>query len=131
MNYYEVVTLDFSSAYILGPALKRRSGNFEFNFTLEHDPILVKPPISFRMNKPIYNDQAHIAEDFNFIEEHTAQTSRLAFYKINSYKISLIKASFNSGHEAMSVIIRKTLLNYTDPATVLANLGFFDADIDN
>jgi hypothetical protein len=83
------------------------------------------------MNNPYHNDQAHIAEDFNFIEEHTAQTSRLAFFKINSYKLSLIKASFSTSREAMSIIIKKTLMNYTDAGKVLADLGFFDAELDN
>jgi hypothetical protein len=83
------------------------------------------------MNNPYHNDQAHIAEDFHFIEEHTAQTSRLAFFKINSYKLSLIKASFSTSREAMSIIIQKTLMNYTDPGKVLADLGFFDAELDN
>ncbi len=83
------------------------------------------------MNKPYHNDQAHIAEDFHFIDEHTAQTARLAFFKINSYKLSLIKASFSTSKEDMSEIIRNTLLNYIDSGKVLSNLGFFDAELDN
>jgi hypothetical protein len=83
------------------------------------------------MNKPYHNDQAHIAEDFHFIDEHTAQTARLAFFKINSYKLSLIKASFNTSREDMTEIIKNTLFNYTDPAKVLSDLGFFDTELDN
>jgi hypothetical protein len=83
------------------------------------------------MNMPYHNDQAHIAQEFHFVDEHTAQTARLAFFKINSYKLSLIKASFNSTREDMTVIIKNTLLNYTDPGRILADLGFFDAEIDN
>jgi rRNA maturation protein Rpf1 len=83
------------------------------------------------MNKPYHNDQAHIAEDFLFIDEHTAQTARLAFFKINSYKLSLIKASFSTSREDMSEIIRNTLFNYTDSGKVLADLGFFDSELDN
>ena len=79
------------------------------------------------MNKPYHNDQAHIAEDFHFIDEHTAQTARLAFFKINSYKLSLIKASFNTSREDMTEIIKNTLLNYTDCGKVLADTGFFEA----
>ncbi|MBC7949362.1 MAG: hypothetical protein H7Y42_15860 [Chitinophagaceae bacterium] len=79
------------------------------------------------MNKlPYYNDQAHIAEEFHFIDEHTSQTARLAFFKINSYKLSLIKASFSTSREDLSAIIKATLLNYTDSAKVLANLGYFN-----
>jgi hypothetical protein len=83
------------------------------------------------MNKPYHNDTAHIAEDFQFIDEHTAQTARLAFFKINSYKLSLIKASFATSKEDMSEIIKNTLLNYTDAAKVLADTGFFDIEVDN
>jgi hypothetical protein len=83
------------------------------------------------MNKPYHNDTAHIAEDFQFIDEHTAQTARLAFFKINSYKLSLIKASFATSREDMSEIIKNTLLNYTDAAKVLADTGFFDIEVDN
>jgi hypothetical protein len=83
------------------------------------------------MNKPYYNDQAHIAQEFHFTDEHTSQTARLAFFKINSYKLSLIKASFSTSREDLTDIIKATLLNYTDPAKVLANLGFFDAEVDN
>lgn len=78
-----------------------------------------------------HNDQAYIAEEFQFVDEHTSQTARLAFFKINSYKLSLIKASFSSNKDDMTDIIKKTLLNYTDPGRVLANTGFFDAELDN
>ena len=83
------------------------------------------------MNNIYHNDQAHIAEDFHFSDEHTAQTARLALFKINSYKLSLIKSSFSTSREDMSEIIRNTLLNYTDPGRVLANIGFFDSELDN
>src|SRR5258706_63712 len=66
------------------------------------------------MNMPYHNDQAHIAQEFHFIDEHTAQTARLAFFKINSYKLSLIKASFNSSREDMTVIITNTLLSLSE-----------------
>ena len=77
------------------------------------------------------NDQAHIAEEFQFIDDHITQTAQLAFLKINSYKLSLIKAAFSTSKEDLTGITRSTLLNYTDPARVLANLGFFDADLEN
>ena len=54
----------------------------------------------------------------------------LAYFKINSYKLSLIKASFSTSREDMTEIIRTTLFNYTDPARVLA-VGFFDAEMEN
>jgi hypothetical protein len=88
-------------------------------------------PISVVMNKPYHNDQAHIAEEFHFLDDHTTQTARLAFFKINSYKLSLFKASFNTSKEELTGIIKGTLLNYTDPATVLADLRFFEVELNN
>jgi len=83
------------------------------------------------MNKPYYNDQAHIAEEFRYIDEHIMQMARLAFFKINSYKLSLINASFCSSREELTNIIKGTLLNYTAPSEVLADIGFFEAEINN
>ena len=83
------------------------------------------------MKKPYYNDQADIAQEFHFIDEHTMQTARLAFFKINSYKLSLIKSAFSTTREDITEIIKATLLNYTDPGRVLANTNFFDGEINN
>ena len=83
------------------------------------------------MNKPFYNDQAHIAEEFQLFEEFTLQTARLAFFKINSYKLSFVNSAFCMSREALSDIIKGTLLNYTEPADVLADVGFFAAEADN
>ena len=83
------------------------------------------------MNKPFYNDQAHIAESFHLADDFTAQRARLAFFKINSYKLSQVSAAFCITREELTDIIRNTLLNYTDPATVLADLHFFEAEADN
>jgi hypothetical protein len=83
------------------------------------------------MNNLYPNDQAHIAEEFRFIDEHITQTAQLAFLKINSYKLSLINAAFCMSREELASIIRNSLFNYTVPQTVLADLGFFNAEIYN
>jgi hypothetical protein len=83
------------------------------------------------MNKPLYNDQAHIAEEFLFIDEHIAQSARLAHLKINSYKLSQINAAFCMNQDELASIIKSSLMNYRDPAGLLADLGFFAADLDN
>ena len=83
------------------------------------------------MNKPFYNDQAYIAGEFQLSDEYTEQTARLAHFKINSYKLSLIKASFSRSRNELTEIINDTLLNYTEPAIVLADLGFFKSEYDN
>jgi len=83
------------------------------------------------MKKPYHNDSAYIAEEFQFIDEHTAQTARLAFFKINSYKLSMIKAAFCTSQQELTGIIKGTLLNYTDTAAILADVGFFESEINN
>jgi siderophore synthetase component len=83
------------------------------------------------MNKPYHNDQAHIAEEFMYMDDHTTQTARFAFFKINSYKLSLINAAFCISREELTGIIKNTLLNYTAPTDILHDLGFFATDADN
>jgi hypothetical protein len=83
------------------------------------------------MNKPLHNDQAHIAEEFRFNDEHITQTARLAYLKINSYKLSQINAAFCMSQDELASIIKNSLMNYRDPAGLLADLGFFSADHDN
>ena len=83
------------------------------------------------MNMPFYNDQAHIAESLRLEDHFTTERARLAFFKINSYKLSLVNAAFCITREELTGIIKSTLLNYTDPASVLSDLGFFAAEADN
>lgn len=83
------------------------------------------------MNHPFYNDQAYIAESFHMAEDFTAQTARLAFFKINSYKLSLIKMSFAQSREELRNNLRNSLLNFTAPGIILADLGFFQSESEN
>jgi hypothetical protein len=83
------------------------------------------------MTHPFYNDQAYIAESFYMIDDFTAQTARLAFFKVNSYKLSLIKSSFAQTRSELKENIKSSLLNYTSPAIILADLGFFKSEYDN
>jgi hypothetical protein len=83
------------------------------------------------MTHPFYNDQAYIAESFHMIDDFTAQTARLAFFKVNSYKLSLIKSSFAKTRSELKENIKSSLLNYTSPAIILADLGFFQSESDN
>ena len=64
------------------------------------------------MNNLYPNDQAHIAEEFQFIDDHITQTAQLAYLKINSYKLSLINAAFCMSREDLAGIIKSSLLNY-------------------
>lgn len=83
------------------------------------------------MNHPFYNDQAHIAEAFQLNEDYILQTARLAHFKINSYKLSLVKASFCKSRLELEDNLNSSLLNYTDTATILIDLGFFKGETEN
>ena len=83
------------------------------------------------MNQPYCNDQAYIAESFHLDDDYIGQMSRLAFFKINSYKLTLIKNSFRNTREELHSSIRSSLFNYTSPAIVLADLGFFRSEYEN
>ena len=77
------------------------------------------------MNQPLYNDQAYIAGQFRFADEHTAQSARLAFFKINSYKLSLVNSAFCMSRKELIGILKNSLMNYTDPGAILCSTGFF------
>lgn len=83
------------------------------------------------MNQPLHNDQAYIAGQFRFADEHIVQSARLAFFKINSYKLSLVNAAFCMSRKELTGIIKTSLLNYTDPGSILYNTGFFAAEVEN
>lgn len=83
------------------------------------------------MTQPFYNDQAYIAEGFHLDEDFTEQTARLAFFKINSYKLSLLKSSFRQTRQELKQSLNETLFNYTDPAIILADTGFFGGEYEN
>lgn len=83
------------------------------------------------MNHPYFNDQAYIAESFHLVDDFTAQTARLAFFKINSYKLSLMKSSFAKSREELKNSLNDSVLNYTNPGIILADLGFFQSEADN
>jgi hypothetical protein len=83
------------------------------------------------MNKPYHNDQADIAESFCYLDDHTIQTARLAFFKINSYKLSLIHAAFCMSRQELTDALNSTLFNYKPSSEILCDLGFFEMEMDN
>jgi hypothetical protein len=83
------------------------------------------------MKPPIYNDQAYIAESFHLSEDFTEQTARLAYFKINSYKLSLAKRSFVNTRQELKTNLSNSLFNYTSPAIILADLAFFKSEYEN
>jgi hypothetical protein len=80
----------------------------------------------YYMHHPYHNDQAHIAEQFYLVDDHITETSRLAYYKINSYKRSRWAPK-----EELQQIINNTLLNYVSPDAVLCNEAFFEGQHEN
>ncbi len=83
------------------------------------------------MNKLYHNDQAYIADQFLFEDDHIAQTARLAHFKINSYKLSLVNTAFSMSRYELSSIIKNTLLNYKAPSSILYEMGFFSSEFEN
>lgn len=83
------------------------------------------------MNQLFYNDQAYIAEGFHLAEDFTAQTALLAYFKINSYKETLLRSSYRKTKEELRTNIQASLFNYTSPCIILADLGFFQSESDN
>ncbi len=83
------------------------------------------------MNKPIYNDQAYIAEEFSLSDDHISLSAWIAFFKINSYKLSLIDSSLRMSREELTGFIKSNLLNYTEPPDLLVDTGFFYTQMEN
>ncbi|MBS1760735.1 MAG: hypothetical protein JST23_11490 [Bacteroidetes bacterium] len=83
------------------------------------------------MKKTIYNDQAYIAESYILNENFTNQTARLTVFKINSYKLSKVCSSFCKTKDELEVNLKNNLFNYTCPAIILADLGFFKSEFEN
>lgn len=83
------------------------------------------------MNFLIFNDQAHISEQFQLVDDHTTQIARLAFHKIHAYKLSLGRESYCMNREDLDNLIKGTLMNYVPYSTVLQQSGFFSDEIDN
>lgn len=83
------------------------------------------------MNHLLYNDQAYIAGSFQLNEDFIVQSSLLACFKIVTYKQSLIKPSFRKTKQELQENINNSLLNYTSPCIILADMGFFQSETDN
>jgi hypothetical protein len=78
-----------------------------------------------------YNDTVYIAQSFRLAEDYIVQTARLASFKINSYKLSMVKSSFSKSKKELVNNLKDSLLNYTSPEIILADLGFFGSETDN
>jgi hypothetical protein len=73
-----------------------------------------------------YNDQSYIAEQFMFVDNHTNQLSQLAIHKINSLKLSAIHAAFCYNRQELYDLVKRSLLNFVTPYSILCKEGFFE-----
>lgn len=84
------------------------------------------------MKKPIFfDDQAHIAEQFTIVEDHTNQLALLAFHKVNAYKLSLKNQAYCMSRSELQQLLQSTLFNYVHPCTVMQMVSYFDDGSDN
>jgi hypothetical protein len=83
------------------------------------------------MKKPFFDDQSHIADEFIIFEDHTSQLARLAFHKINAYKLSMQNQAFCMSRNELQDLIKATLLNYVHPCTILQLVNYFNDSSDN
>lgn len=84
------------------------------------------------MKKPLFfDDQAHIAEQFTIVEDHTSQLAALAFHKVNAYKLSLQNQAYCMSRVELHDLLQSTLFNYVHPCTVLQMVSYFDDSSDN
>ena len=78
------------------------------------------------MNKPFYNDQHAIAEQFMFLDTHICQMASLAHQKINTLKLSYVHASYCNSRKELYALVKRTLLTYVTPEFVLDQEKFGD-----
>ncbi len=78
-----------------------------------------------------HNDQVYIAEQFMFTDNHTHQLSQLAIHKINSLRLSAIHAAFCYNRQELYDLVKRSLLNYVTPYSILCKEGFFENLQDN
>jgi hypothetical protein len=114
--------------FVMKVILKRQ---FSFvNPVQKKSKSLLKPKFFF-MKDLYYNDTAYIAQSFYLSDDYTAQNARLASFKVNSYKLSRVKSSFFISRDELLNNLKDSLLNYTSPDIILADLGFFQSEFEN
>jgi len=83
------------------------------------------------MNKPSYNDQHFIAEQFIFLDTHLCQMASLAFQKVTALRLSYVHAAYCNNRLELYELVKRTLLNYVTADFVLAEECFFTNELDN
>jgi len=83
------------------------------------------------MNKPFYNDQHAIAEQFIFLDTHICQMAQLANQKINTLKLSYVHAAYCNSRSELYALVKRTLLTYVTNDFVLEQEKFFETYCEN
>lgn len=83
------------------------------------------------MNKPFYNDQLSIAEQFIFHDTHICQMAHLAHQKVTTLKLSYVHAAYCNSRKELYELVKKSLLNYVTTDFVLEQEQFFDKEMNN
>jgi hypothetical protein len=83
------------------------------------------------MNKPFYNDQHAIAEQFIFVDTHICQMAQLANQKIATLKLSYVHSAYCNSRKELYALVKRTLLTYVAPDFVLSEEKFFENHCDN
>lgn len=83
------------------------------------------------MNPSLPNDQQQIAQDFHFTDVYTNEVAQLAFQKIKSLKLAGIHSAFCKNQQELYEMVKKSLLNFVPPESILCVEGFFISEIEN
>ena len=76
------------------------------------------------MNPLYLNEQDSLAEELLHEEELIGHLSRLAFFRINTLKLSRQKKEYTEVRIALQESIRNSLLRFVDPQSLLEHLSF-------
>jgi hypothetical protein len=83
------------------------------------------------MSKPFYNDQLSIAEQFMFLDTHICHMASLASQKINTLKLSYVRAAYSKNRQELYELVQRSLLNYVTTDYVLCEEGFYIHEKEN
>ncbi len=85
--------------------------------------------ISTPMNEQLYfNDQAHIAEKFQLIQEHLQDTSKMAVLKIRNWKLVEHLPETSQRYQKH---MHQTLFNIVPNEFILCEVGYYFSPLNN
>lgn len=82
------------------------------------------------MTQPFYNDQAYIAEGFH-LDEIFASKRHASHFSRSILEPFIVKRTFRQTRNELRQSLKETLFNYTEPAIILADTGFFGGKHEN